>query len=153
MKTCQKCQFWSPVPGSDVGSCHRYPLASVSTADHWCGEYVKRPAPADRNKSAELDNVASTIHARWNGKCEEKGQPPAPPVRGPVRDMLREAWGRTWFRENWMDAMDALFDSPWHLGANKGGWRADLSWFLKPGNAEKMAQRLKPSYEGEDLPL
>ena len=36
---CPTCLYFSEIPGSRYGTCHRYPEAVTVAEDYWCGEW------------------------------------------------------------------------------------------------------------------
>jgi hypothetical protein len=36
---CPTCLYFSEIPGSRYGTCHRFPEAVTVAEDYWCGEW------------------------------------------------------------------------------------------------------------------
>lgn len=36
---CPTCMYFTEIPGSRYGTCHRFPQAITVAEDYWCGEW------------------------------------------------------------------------------------------------------------------
>lgn len=37
---CSLCLYYTEIPGTQYGTCHRYPQALTVADDYWCGEWT-----------------------------------------------------------------------------------------------------------------
>lgn len=56
------------------------------------------------------------------------------------RTVLAARRKEKFFQENWRNAMEAIPKSPFLLGQNDNGWKADFDWFLKPDSVLRIVE-------------
>ena len=76
------------------------------------------------------------IFKLWNDKCRDL--PKASSYTAKRRTAANARWKENPDENFWIKAMDLVFQSDFLLGKNSRNWRANLDWFLRPGNAEKL---------------
>jgi hypothetical protein len=89
---------------------------SVNSAPLWEEE--------EDEESARIDEIFSL----WK---EFKDLPGITKVNQKRKDAAKARLRDPFFRENWKEALAMLRASPFCMGTNKKGWKADIDWFLK----------------------
>lgn len=65
----------------------------------------------------------------WNRK---PGMPHVQQITPKRKVAAKARLGEDFFRANWAEAINRIAASPFCIGDNNRGWRADFDWFLKP---------------------
>lgn len=93
-----------------------------------------------RNGPRQLRSIAhQAVLEIWNDMAERTGLPKALTATGKRQAMLRERLkehGEDAFRR----AVEAVERSPFCLGKNERGWRADIGFLLRPDNFVKLIE-------------
>lgn len=117
----------------DQDQCEEIPLAGGKLGDP-LGIFPARKTKLDLQ---EVDDVVEA----WNAMAIRAGVHPvqrrSAKLMGTIRMRLKQPGWLEAFRE----ALPFVERSDWHRGKNDSGWKADLDWMLKPGQAEKFANR------------
>ena len=102
------------------------------------GERVKRWAPkATKPKGPSLYDEAKEIGKAWNasGKLSPCVEFDATRLRA-----LKSRLTSDFFRQHWREAIARLERSDFAAGHNDQQWKANVDWFLRPGNVERVME-------------
>ena len=72
----------------------------------------------------------SDILEVWNDHAKAYGFRQARKIDGERARALKARWKDADWRENWQEAVRKIGESPFLLGENDRGWKADMDWFL-----------------------
>lgn len=124
---------------SDSPSTHTHNLPHTTRA-------TPEPAPAGpprarKTEQLQLVSTPETLNddltefvAVWNGYFSL----PRVSTLGSRVSLLLRALKDPYFHDNWRDGIRSLVNTPFCMGKNRRGWKADLVWFLNPENLEKL---------------
>lgn len=101
-------------------------------------------ADADAEAEAEADKRTSTdtqdeITKTWN-ETLPAGFPRIAVFGKERKTALRARFAEPFFRDNWRAALAKIPGSPFLSGENDRGWRANIDWFLRPGNVVRLME-------------
>jgi DNA-binding transcriptional MocR family regulator len=83
------------------------------------------------------ESSAVEVFDFWNARNEL----PEIQVQSPKRKAaLKARMAELFFRENWREAFQRMLESPFLMGTNDRGWRADIDWFLKPDSVPRIME-------------
>jgi len=113
------------------------------------------PPTPQRGNGSEGDEAASTATAaskvppvpyadvlnEWNMQAIAHGFRKSLRMSPKLKSMLSTRWRTEFWRERWRDAVRLVHTRPFNLGENDRGWKADLEWFLRPGQIDKILER------------
>jgi len=108
------CQARGEAPSNEPPHCAAPPKFSQPTAD----EFVKA----------------------WNGMVVF---PTIADFTDSRRKQFKDRTKSQFWCENWREALRRMSASPFHLGENDRGWKANVDFFLKPNTVTKMIERDK----------
>lgn len=117
------------------------------TAPHPPVEPPKEPIPPVAPLPAKPDEVAEAI-AMWNGLAAECGLPKVAVATDPRKAALRQRLKECGGLEGWQIALDRIRGSPWMLGQNDRGWRADLDFIIRQSKFVKLMEGAYDHREG-----
>lgn len=103
------------------------------------GERVKRGGfpKATKPKEPSLYEQAKEVGAAWNasGKLSPCVEFDATRLRA-----LKGRLSSAFFKQNWKAAIARLEASDFAVGKNDQQWKANVDWFLRPGNVERVME-------------
>jgi hypothetical protein len=102
------------------------------------GERVKRWSPkATKPKGPSLYDEAKEIGKAWNasGKLSPCVEFDATRLRS-----LKSRLQSDFFKAHWREAIARLERSDFAVGQNDQQWKANVDWFLRPGNVERVME-------------
>lgn len=87
--------------------------------------------PAAPDKAAEENQTPVGVLEYWQSKSElPKVRTMSPERKKKLSDRLKFAE----FKASWKEAIDLIASTPFLLGDNKQGWKADFDWFIANNN-------------------
>lgn len=66
-------------------------------------------------------------------------------VLGKRIKLIQDAFLNPYWQDNWREGLKKLVSTPFVMGKNKHGWKANLEWFLNSENVDKL---LAGTYDG-----
>lgn len=93
--------------------------------------------------SESLPNVIGELIKAWN----QIFSLPRVHRLGGRLEVVKKSLQDEFFIENWREGLKKLARSPFCLGKNPRGWKADIEWFCDTGNLDKL---LSGKYDGKD---
>ena len=122
----------SPSSASPLGSSQD-PLKS--------GNIPKRSngVPQEKEHTGSSPDMALVLWP-WNALAARRGLPQSR-GKGKVAQTIRTRLRAAGWLEDFTAALKFIDGSPFHRGENDRGWRADLTWLLKIGKVEELAEK------------
>jgi hypothetical protein len=109
----------------------------------------------DKEKEKEEDNdllrSPDDLQALWN-ETARKELPRCKAVTGPRAKAARERILENPERAYWVEVIQRLNKSPFCLGANDRGWKANMDFLLRPNSATKALEGAYDPKPGQALP-
>jgi len=97
-----------------------------------------------RRTAAKADSPQTVVDT-WNELAAAHGLPRALKITASRRKAIKTRLSDPDWRASWREALAAIPSSPFLIGQNDRGWRANLDWFLRPDSVVRI---LEDRYSG-----
>lgn len=103
---------------------------------------LRRNASEARGIGVDVEKTdsAKTVTESWNLMAQKHGLPQVAKLTHKRAAAINSRLAYSWWRKNWLVALNLVPKNPYLLGDNDRGWKANIDWFVRPDTVVKLIE-------------